>query len=223
MARSVEHPTLDVSSGPDQEVVWSRPMWSPTLSMEPVWDPLSLSLCFSPFFLQCMLFFFLSNIKIYIKLLILYELHLKKKSNEGLIPLLQRRQHGLLASAEVEATFLLLPWQRSWSCFWFEWRSVATSQPSGTTVGGLQEAALGMVGGSSVRPPADCRTRLCGCRPHFAGSVTCLLWRFGQNAPNLEGLNSCSQVSRGRPAVSLSIWGLPGVSVHHFFIPFHWA
>ena len=44
VAQSVERPTLDLSSGHDPSVMGWTPMSDSTLSMEPVWDSLGLSL-----------------------------------------------------------------------------------------------------------------------------------------------------------------------------------
>ena len=46
-AQSVEHPTLDFSSGHDARVVGSSPVPGSALSVEPAWDSLSLSLSLS--------------------------------------------------------------------------------------------------------------------------------------------------------------------------------
>lgn len=55
--------------------------------------------------------------------------------------------------------------------------------------------------GSDTLPQAGCRGWLCGCGPlcHI------FLWSLGQNTPNLERLISYSQISSGRPSVSLVI------------------
>ena len=42
LAQSVEHPTLDFSSGRDSEVVGLSPVLGSVLSTEPAWDSLSL-------------------------------------------------------------------------------------------------------------------------------------------------------------------------------------
>ena len=44
----VEHPTLDSGSGHDPRVMGSSPMLGSTLSVQPAWDSLPLSLCLFP-------------------------------------------------------------------------------------------------------------------------------------------------------------------------------
>ena len=44
MAQSVKHPTLDFSSGHDLQVMGWGPTMGSMLSVEPVWDSVSLSL-----------------------------------------------------------------------------------------------------------------------------------------------------------------------------------
>ena len=48
VAQSVDCPTLDFGSGHDPRVMGSSPTWGSVLSMEPVCDSISLSLCLPP-------------------------------------------------------------------------------------------------------------------------------------------------------------------------------
>lgn len=130
--------------------------------------------------------------------------------------LLQRRQHGLWASTEVSATHVPPPAVAEKLELLLIWVVVSRFFTALCShCGGVLERWVGHRGGSfgqTPPPPAGCRGWLCGCGPlcHI------FLWSLGQNTPNLERLISYSQISNGRPNVSLVIWSLPGVSLPHF-------